>query len=799
MRPKFIRWFSEVTNRDVGLVGGKNASLGEMVRTVAKQGVSVPDGFAITAQAYFHVLDKSGVRRQIRQILAGLNTHNMTNLADRGKKVRKAILTAPFPKDLEEEIRLAYRELERREGKNVDVAVRSSATAEDLPDASFAGQQETFLNIRGEAALLSAAHRCFASLFTNRAISYRHDKKFSHFKVGLSIGVQKMVRSDLGTSGVMFSLDTESGFRDVVLINAAYGLGENVVQGAVNPDEFTVFKPMLAKGFPAIIGKRVGEKTIKKIYTTDPAEPIKDVPVAKADRERFCLSDAEVLKLARWAVQIEKHYKKPMDMEWAKDGQNGKLYIVQARPETVQSRRDVTQVATSSLSRQGRVITTGLPVGSTIGQGKARVILDAKHIREFKAGEVLVTDITDPDWEPIMKIASAIVTNRGGRTSHAAIVSRELGIPAVVGTNNATRVIKTGRKVTVSSAEGEQGKVYDGLLPFTVTKVNVKNLRRPKTKIMMILGTPEEAFKHSFLPNDGIGLCREEFITASWIGIHPMALLKYPRLKDAKAVREIAKRTAGYRSPKQFYIEKLAQGIGTMAAAFYPKPVILRFSDFKTNEYAGLVGGKEFEPHEENPMIGWRGASRYYSPAYEAAFALECAAIKIVRERFGLTNLKVMVPVCRTVEEGKLVLATMAKYGLKQHVKGLQVYVMAEVPSNAILAEEFAKIFDGFSIGSNDLTQLTLAVDRDSSLVSHIYDERNEAVKRLMVMAIKGAHKHGKPIGICGQAPSDYPELARFLVEQGIDTISLNPDSVVKTTLALGKLRAKRTRHARRR
>lgn len=798
MRPKFIRWFSEVTNKDVGLVGGKNASLGEMVRTVAKQGVSVPDGFAITAQAYFHVLDKSGVRRQIRQILAGLNTRNMTNLADRGKKVREAILTAPFPKDLEQEIRSAYRELERREGTNVDVAVRSSATAEDLPDASFAGQQETFLNIRGEAALLSAAHRCFASLFTNRAISYRHDKKFSHFKVGLSIGVQKMVRSDLGTSGVMFSLDTESGFRDVVLINAAYGLGENVVQGAVNPDEFTVFKPMLAKGFPAIIGKRVGEKTIKKIYTTDPAEPIKDVPVAKADRERFCLSDAEVLKLARWAVQIEKHYKKPMDMEWAKDGQNGKLYIVQARPETVQSRRDDTHVATSTLSRQGRVITTGLPVGSTIGQGKARIIIDAKHIGEFKAGEVLVTDITDPDWEPIMKIASAIVTNRGGRTSHAAIVSRELGIPAVVGTNNATRVIKTGRKVTVSSAEGEQGKVYDGLLPFKVTKVNVKNLRRPKTKIMMILGTPEEAFKHSFLPNDGIGLCREEFITASWIGIHPMALLKYPRLKDAKAVREITKRTAGYRSPKQFYIEKLAQGIGTMAAAFYPKPVILRFSDFKTNEYAGLVGGKEFEPHEENPMIGWRGASRYYSPAYEAAFALECAAIKIVRERFGLTNLKVMVPVCRTVEEGKLVLATMAKYGLKQHVNGLQVYVMAEVPSNAILAEEFAKIFDGFSIGSNDLTQLTLAVDRDSSLVSHIYDERNEAVKRLMVMAIKGAHKHGKPIGICGQAPSDYPELAKFLVEQGIDTISLNPDSVVKTTLALGKLRAKRTRRGRR-
>jgi len=794
MRLKFIRWFSEVTNRDVGLVGGKNASLGEMVRTVAKQGVSVPDGFAITAQAYFHVLDKSGVRRQIRQILAGLNTHNMANLADRGKKVRAAILTAPFPKDLEQEIRAAYRELERREGKNVDVAVRSSATAEDLPDASFAGQQETFLNIRGETALLSAAHRCFASLFTNRAISYRHDKKFSHFKVGLSIGVQKMVRSDLGTSGVMFSLDTESGFRDVVLINAAYGLGENVVQGAVNPDEFTVFKPMLAKGFPAIIGKRVGEKTIKKIYTTDPREPIKDVPVTKADRERFCLSDTEVLKLARWAVQIEKHYKKPMDMEWAKDGQNGKLYIVQARPETVQSRRDATHVATSSLSRQGRVITTGLPVGSTIGQGKARVILDAKHIREFKAGEVLITDITDPDWEPIMKIASAIVTNRGGRTSHAAIVSRELGIPAVVGTNNATRVIKTGRKVTVSSAEGEQGKVYDGLLPFKVTKVNVKNLRRPKTKIMMILGTPEEAFKHSFLPNDGIGLCREEFITASWIGIHPLALLKYPRLKDASAVREIAKRTAGYRSPKQFYIEKLAQGIGTMAAAFYPKPVILRFSDFKTNEYAGLVGGKEFEPHEENPMIGWRGASRYYSPAYEAAFALECAAIKIVRERFGLTNLKVMVPVCRTVEEGKLVLATMAKYGLKQHVKGLQVYVMAEVPSNAILAEEFAKIFDGFSIGSNDLTQLTLAVDRDSSLVSHIYDERNEAVKRLMVMAIEGAHKHGKPIGICGQAPSDYPELAKFLVEHGIDTISLNPDSVVKTTLALGKLRPKRSR-----
>jgi pyruvate,water dikinase len=794
MRPKFIRWFSEVTNRDVGLVGGKNASLGEMVRTVAKEGVAVPDGFAITAEAYFHLLDKSGVRRKIREILATLNTHNMANLSDRGKQVREAILAAPFPKDLELEIRAAYRELERREGKNVDVAVRSSATAEDLPDASFAGQQETFLNIRGEAALLFAARRCFASLFTNRAISYRHDKKFSHFKVGLSIGVQKMVRSDLGQSGVMFTLDTESGFRDTVLINAAYGLGENVVQGAVNPDEFVVFKPMLAKGFPAIIGKRIGEKTIKKVYTTDPRQPIKDVPVSKADRERFCLTDAEVLKLARWAMQIEKHYKKPMDMEWAKDGKNGKLYIVQARPETVQSRKDYSVIETSSLSRKGRVITTGLPVGSTIGQGKARVILDAKHIGQFKAGEVLVTDITDPDWEPIMKIASAIVTNRGGRTSHAAIVSRELGIPAVVGTNNATRVIKTGRKVTVSSAEGEQGKVYDGLLPFVVNKVNVKNLHRPKTKIMMILGTPEEAFKHSFLPNDGIGLCREEFITASWIGIHPMALLKYPRLKDLKAVREIAKRTKGFRSPKEFYIEKLAQGIGTMAAAFYPKPVILRFSDFKTNEYAGLVGGAEFEPHEENPMIGWRGASRYYSPEYEAAFALECAAIKIVREKFGLTNLKVMVPVCRTVEEGKKVLATMAKYGLKQHVNGLQVYVMAEVPANIILADQFAKIFDGFSIGSNDLTQLTLAVDRDSSLVSHIYDERNDAVKRLMAQLIQVAHKAGKPVGICGQAPSDYPELAKFLVEQGIDTISLNPDSVVKTTLALGKLRKRRVR-----
>ncbi len=789
---EFILWFDELGIEDVPLVGGKNASLGEMYRLLTKKKVRIPNGFAVTAYAYHYLLEKAKVKDHIKKALKGLNTHNIRDLAKRGQKVRNIILNAHFPEELKHEIIKAYKKLCKKEGTK-DVAVRSSATAEDLPDASFAGQQETYLNIVGEAALIDACKRCFASLFTNRAISYREDKGFDHFQIGLSIGVQKMVRSDRASAGVMFSIDTETGFKDAVFITSAYGLGENVVQGNVNPDEFYVFKPTLKKNYKPIISKRLGEKKIKMIYDLQGNKPTKNINVPLEDRRKFALTDKEVLILAKWACIIEDHYStkaghfKPMDMEWAKDGKNNKLYIVQARPETVQSQKDWNVLENYNLPKKSQVLVTGRSVGEKIGKGKVNVIKDVKDIYRFKKGQVLVTDMTDPDWEPIMKIAGAIVTNRGGRTCHSAIVSRELGLPCIVGTVDATQKLKKGKKVTVSCAEGEIGYVYEGLLPIKIRRTNIKKLKKPKTKIMMNLANPEQAFNYSFIPNEGIGLAREEFIINSYIKIHPLALLNYHKIKDHEIKEKIDKLTHGYKDKVQFYIDKLAEGISMLGAAFYPKDVIVRFSDFKSNEYANLVGGKDYEPVEDNPMIGFRGASRYYSEMFKPAFVLECKAIRIVREKMGLTNVKVMIPFCRTIEEGKKVIKIMKRHGLKRGKAGLQVYVMCEIPSNVMLAEEFAKIFDGFSIGSNDLTQLALGLDRDSELVSHIYDERNEAVKSLIKSVIKTAKKKKRKIGICGQAPSDYPEFAQFLVECGIDSISLNPDTVIKTTLAILK------------
>ena len=790
---EFILWFDQLGIEDVPYTGGKNASLGEMYRNLTSKGVQVPNGFAVTAYAYDYLLEKTGIKEKIRDVLKDLDTTDMRNLATRGEKVRHLFLNAEFPQELKDKIVEAYANMCKQYGENADVAVRSSATAEDLPDASFAGQQETFLNIKGPELLLDACRRCFASLFTNRAISYRVDKGFDHFKVALSIGVQKMVRSDKSCSGVMFSIDTESGFKDVVFVTAAYGLGENVVQGAVNPDEYYVFKPTLKQGFKSIIHREVGEKAIKMIYSQNGIKQTKNVPVSKDDRKKFALNDDEVLTLAKWACIIEDHYSekaghfKPMDMEWAKDGETGQLFIVQARPETVQSQKDRTTIEEYKLKEKGKVLVVGKSVGEKIGAGEANIIKDVTKIEEFKKGQVLITDMTDPDWEPIMKIASAIVTNRGGRTCHAAIISRELGIPCVVGTQNGTQLVKDKQKVTVDCSGGDEGYVYEGELKFEIKKTDLKSVPETKTKIMMNIANPEEAFNFSYLPNKGVGLAREEFIINSFIKVHPLALLHFDKLKDAKAKKEIEKITCSYDDKVEFYVEKLAQGIARLAAAFYPKDVILRFSDFKSNEYANLIGGKEFEPEEDNPMIAWRGSSRYYSPKFKEAFGLECKAVLKVRNEMGLTNLKVMIPFCRTVEEGKKVLATMEEFGLKRGENGLQVVCMCEIPANVILADEFLDIFDGFSIGSNDLTQLTLGLDRDSELVSAIYDERNEAVKKLIRQVIDVANKKGKYIGICGQAPSDFPDFAQFLVEAGIHSMSLNPDTVVKTTLAIAE------------
>ncbi|OIO18489.1 phosphoenolpyruvate synthase [Candidatus Kuenenbacteria bacterium CG11_big_fil_rev_8_21_14_0_20_37_9] len=802
---KFILFFEELRNIDVPCVGGKNASLGEMYFHLAKNGVRVPNGFALTAYAYRYFLEQANIKKEIKNILKDLDTRSVVNLRARGKKVRNLILRSRMPIAIEKEVYQAYKKLLGTR-KNLSVAVRSSATAEDLPDASFAGQQETYLNIKGEKKLLLAVKKCIASLFTDRSISYREDKHFDHFAIALSVGVQIMVRSDKGTSGVMFTADTESGFKNLLIINASYGLGEYVVKGEVTPDEYRVFQSTFDFGFPAIISKKIGVKTVKLVYSGKTDNPTKREIVSSKDRNRFCLSDEDVLQLASWGVVIEKHYKKSMDIEWAKDGLTGELYIVQARPETVHFITDgmVLREYKFKGSPEKKIIIKGTSVGNRIGSGNARVIMDARNMKIFQPGEVLVTDVTDPDWEPIMKIAGAIVTEKGGRTCHAAIVSRELGIPCIVGTGNASKIIKTGQSLTVSCAEGQTGYVYEGILQYEIKTTNLKKLKKSKTRIMMNIGVPENAFTESLIPNDGVGLAREEFIINSYIGIHPNALINYSKLKDAKIKKQIGKLIIGYKDKKQFFVDKLAEGVGQIAAAFYPRDVIVRLSDFKTNEYSELIGGREFEPIESNPMIGWRGASRYYSENFKEAFRLECLALKKAREEFGLDNIIVMVPFCRTTEEAAKVLSVMRSNGLTKgekikvkknsfktkrsyvaYLKPLRVYCMIEIPSNVILIDEFAEYFDGFSIGSNDLTQLTLGLDRDAGTLAHIGDERNKAVKILISIAIQSAKKHKKKIGICGQGPSDFPDFAEFLVREGIDSISLNPDTVISTTLKI--------------
>ena len=788
---RWVRRFSEIGLEDVPLVGGKNASLGEMTRELGSLGIRVPEGFAITAEAYRYFLGENELEEPIREVISGMDREDLEDLARRSRKVQDAILAGIFPDDLEVEILRSYRELSAACGEeHADVAVRSSATAEDLPTASFAGQQESFLNVRGEVQLLDAVRRCFASLFTPRAIGYREDMGFDHFDVGLSVGVQKMVRADLASSGVIFTLDPESGFPDVVYVTSTWGLGENVVQGRVVPDGFYVHKPTLREGYAPLVRRRLGSKEFRLVYDESGHRAVKNVPTPPEEREAFSLPDAEVLRLARWAILIEDHYSGKhgrrtfMDIEWARDGLTGDLFIIQARPETVHGARRSPAVKLYALKEEGEVLAEGLAVGSAVASGEARVLRDPSGISSFRPGEVLVTEMTDPDWEPIMKAASAIVTDRGGRTSHAAIVARELGIPAVVGTRNATRRVRGGEPVTVSCAGGETGRVYRGALRYEETEVDPDSFGRPKTSVMMNVGDPEKAFGLAMLPNDGVGLARMEFVFASWVGIHPLALTRFESLPP-KTKLEVSRRTGGYADKREFFVDRLSQGIETLAAAFWPKPVILRLSDFKTNEYAHLLGGELFEPREENPMLGWRGASRYHHPDYREGFMLEVAAIRRVREIFGLKNLKVMVPFCRTPEEGERVLEVMEEGGLERGADGLEVYVMAEIPSNVVLAREFARIFDGFSIGSNDLTQLVLGVDRDSERVSSLFDERDEAVKRMCAELIEEAHRAGRKVGICGQAPSDYPEFAAFLVERGIDSISLSPDAVVPTTLEI--------------
>ncbi len=788
-KSKYIRWFEDTTIDDVPLVGGKNASLGEMYRELTSKGIKIPNGFAITAEAYWHTLKAGEILEKLRKMMGGLDTANVADLATRGKIARDLILGAGIPDDLWEEIKTGYDSLCEQYGDDTDVAVRSSATAEDLPTASFAGQQETYLNIRGYPGLRDACSRCFASLFTDRAISYRVTNNYDHFKVGLSIGIMKMVRSDLASSGVIFTLDTETGFREVVFITGAYGLGENIVQGQVNPDEFYVFKPTFKEGYQPIIQKKVGNKEIKMIYGRGDSKVLtRNVEVPEAEKLRFCIDDEEVLELTGYAITIEGHYSnkygepRPMDIEWAKDGITGELFIVQARPETVQSQKSKEILETYVLEKRSGILAKGRSVGDKIASGKARVIPDVSDLPSFKPGEILIADTTTPDWEPVMKTAAAIVTNKGGRTCHAAIVSRELGIPAVVGAGNATEVLDTGREITVSCAEGEDGIVYDGILPFHKDTLSLKDLKRPKTEIMMNLGNPEEAFAFSMIPNDGIGLARLEFIITSYIKIHPMALVHPERVKDPKVLREIEQLTRGY-DKEEYFVERLAQGVGTIVAAFYPKPVVVRMSDFKTNEYASLLGGIYFEMVENNPMIGFRGASRYFDDRYREGFALECRAMKKVRDEMGLRNLILMIPFCRTIEEAQKVIAEMEKNGLKRGENGLQVYVMCEIPNNVLLIDELSEFFDGFSIGSNDLTQLTLGVDRDSELLAAEFDERDPGVMKIMAMAVQGAKRNGRHSGICGQAPSDYPEIAEFLIKLGIDSISLNPDSVMKITL----------------
>jgi len=775
MTRQFVRDFSEIGAADVPLVGGKNASLGEMYQQLSGLGVLVPPGFAVTADAFWHTLETAGAIEQLHTILDDLDPDDVDDLAARGARARRLVHDAGLPPDLEAEILAAYREL----GPDALVAVRSSATAEDLPDASFAGQHESYLDISGEAELLDACRRCFASLFTDRAIHYRVDRGFDHFKVALSVGVMAMVRSDLASSGVMFTLDTESGFRDVVCVTSSYGLGENVVQGAVDPDEFHVHKPTYRQGHRVVLRRQLGTKALT--MGLGDQGPV-NVPTAEEDRERFSITDAEVLELAGQALLIEEHYGRPMDIEWAKDGLDGRLYIVQARPETVASQRSTTRLEQYVVGSHGPTLVEGRAVGDRVSAGAVRVVTGPDQLAAFHPGEVLVADTTTPDWEPVMKTAAAVVTNRGGRACHAAIVARELGIPAVVGAGDATERLSTGDLVTVSCAEGDTGRVYEGRAEITVETTEIADLPRPRTKIMLNLGNPDLAFHTAQLPNDGVGLARMEFIVNEWIKAHPMALVHPERVTDEETKAELERLTVGYPDGASFFVDRLAEGVGTIAAAFYPRPVVVRMSDFKSNEYASLLGGAGFEPHEENPMLGFRGASRYAHPAYTEGFALECRAMRRVREDMGLDNVVLMLPFVRRLEEADLVLERMAELGLRRGERGLEIYAMCEIPNNVVLIDEFAKRFDGFSIGSNDLTQLTLGVDRDSEIVAFDFDERDPGVKQMIRWAVEGCRRNGVHSGLCGQAPSDYPEMAEFLVEIGIDSMSLNPDTVVATT-----------------
>jgi pyruvate,water dikinase len=784
---------------DIALVGGKNASLGEMLQHLTSLGVNIPDGFVITVDGYYEFISHNNLEKTINEIVAEIDDDNIESLRRGGMQVRQLILNGKFPAHVSEEIIASYERISKQYDQDfTDVAVRSSATAEDLPDASFAGQQETFLNVRGPENIIDCVRKCFASLFTDRAISYRQSFGYDHFQLALSVCVQKMVRSDLGTSGVAFSIDTESGFKDAVVINASFGLGEMIVQGAVSPDEYIVFKPLVKQGFNAIIEKKMGNKDKMMIYGEGGDERVKIIPTENSFRNRFCLKDETIIKLAKWVAIIEDYYTTikqkwtPMDVEWAIDGLSKELFIVQARPETIHSQKDrhnITEYRIEDQDRLKQLITKGIAVGDKIGSGPATILysLDKRvsEGHEFIAGSVLVTDMTDPDWEPIMKKASAIITNKGGRTCHAAIVARELGVPAIVGCGNITELLQEGQIITVSCAEGDEGYVYEGEIKYEKSEYDLRNLPKVKTDIMLNVASPSLAFQFSHLPNKGVGLAREEFIINNYIQVHPLALLNHRSLNDQALTVEIEKKIIGYENEEHFFIEKLSNGIAKIAASFYPHKVIVRFSDFKSNEYYNLLGGKYYEPHEENPMIGWRGASRYYSETYKPAFALECKAIKKVRDEIGLSNVVVMIPFCRTVEELHKVCDVMNEYGLKRGENGLELYLMAEIPSNIILAEEFAKHIDGFSIGSNDLTQLTLGLDRDSSLVAHLYDERNPAVKKMLEMLIQTAKKAGVKVGICGQGPSDFPDFAQFLVELGIDSISVTPDSVIKTVNAI--------------
>ncbi|MBK9324254.1 MAG: phosphoenolpyruvate synthase [Bdellovibrionaceae bacterium] len=790
---QFIKWFEEISIKDIPLVGGKNASLGEMFQTLTPQGIQIPPGFAVTADAFSVLIAQNGISEKIYSLLSNLDTTETNKLAKTGHEIRALVRSVGIPEKIANEIRAAYDQLCLRSGiEELDVAVRSSATAEDLPDASFAGQQETFLNIRGSEDLLTACLNCFASLFTDRAISYRSTKGFEHSKVRLSICVQRMVRSDLAASGVIFTLDTESGARNVILVNSAFGLGENVVGGRVDPDEFFVLKPLLGsakseKTVP-ILRRKVGAKQVKMVYSGHGSRTTRNIEVSRVDREKLSIPDSDVIKLAEWALAIEQYYSKlngrdtPMDIEWGKDGRTGDLFILQARPETVHSQISGPQQSSFILKERSKILVSGRAVGGKIGSGNVRIVNDVSELGLFKNGEVLVADMTDPDWEPIMKKASAIITNRGGRTCHAAIVSREHGVPCIVGTGTGTEALKSNQAVTVSCAEGDEGFVYEGNLSFIEEKVNWTSLAKPNTKIMVNLGNPSQALKTSLLPVDGVGLARIEFIISEYVKVHPMALAHLDEISEPAIKEQIETLLGAHKNnPAQYFVEKLAEGVGLIAGAFYPRPVIVRFSDFKTNEYASLLGGKQYEPSEENPMIGFRGASRYYDRRYRDGFALECRAIKHLREHVGLTNIKVMIPFCRTPGEGEKVLAEMKNHGLVRGEQGLEVYVMCELPANVLRAEEFARIFDGFSIGSNDLTQMVLGVDRDSSVVSHLFDERDPAVLKMLHMAIDGAKKSGRPIGICGQAPSDFPEISQLLVNEGINSISVTPDSVIKT------------------